>query len=84
MFDRIVIHLTEPICSCEEQALSWSICQDRDRQSCLRIACRTCKTILIASNRTFVASFALERNYPGTPAPKATVLTTLPGGKIRD
>ena len=65
MFKWITVHLTGPICNCEEQNLSWSISDDKDNQPQLSIECLTCKTVLTVPNEKFTACVDLDKPYPG-------------------
>lgn len=71
MFKKIVIHLTEPICPCDEQRLVWTVKHTEDGSS-LAVWCSECKTSMHVPNKEFKASFNLEKPYPGKPVPKST------------
>ncbi len=60
MFKKIIIHLTEPICKCEEQNLSWSV-----PNSNLEVKCKTCDITLTIPSKQFIAGFEFEKSYPG-------------------
>lgn len=85
MFRLAQFHLDGPICSCEEQELSWSLFEDKTGFG-LRISCKTCETQLVIPYTKFKARFVLERPYPGkkqAPAPKpdAKILSLVPAEK---
>lgn len=61
MFKRIDILLSGPICSCDEQNLSWAIGEGPS----LFLNCKTCDTKLNVPNSKFVARFVLDKKYPG-------------------
>lgn len=64
MFSGIDIHLSEPICDCDEQNLAWNT-PWVDNKPCLTIECKTCKTMLNVPNSKFMGRFKFERPYPG-------------------
>lgn len=64
MFKRAVIHLTEPICHCEEQSLEWTVLQSPMGPS-LKVWCTACEVALLIPNQEFKASFSLDEGYPG-------------------
>lgn len=95
MFNRIVIELDGPICSCEEMSLSWTVGREiltnpdgtmRDG-AYLQVSCKTCATKLHVPNGKFVAAFQLKKGYPKKaepmpePPPKPK-LELLAGGKV--
>jgi len=69
MFKCLTIHLTEPICGCDEENLSWFICYTEQGHG-LGLECKTCKTQLRVGHSHFVAGFAFDKKYPGRQAPK--------------
>jgi hypothetical protein len=62
LFKKITIHLGGPICNCDEQSLQWSV-----PDAGLQLECKLCGTKLIVPNKKFVASYDLEKPYPGKP-----------------
>jgi hypothetical protein len=74
VFKQIDIQLTEPICSCDEQKLSWTIILLDDKRFGLIIMCNLCKTKLEVPHKKFLATFSLDKPYPGkqtkTPEPE--------------
>lgn len=78
MFKRISIYLTDPICPCEEQKLSWTVKQTEAGPS-LSVWCNSCGTSVLVPNAEFKASFTFDRPYPGKPKPKVPVVTHVPG-----
>lgn len=83
MFKRLVIEMSDPICNCDEQNLSWIPSSD-SKGANLIIKCKSCSTQLIVSHEKYVAGWSFERPYPGKkkeekPKPKLDVLE---GGKV--
>jgi hypothetical protein len=66
MFKKIVIHLTEPVCLCLEQNLTWTTVHTASGPS-LAVWCNDCSTRLEVPNREFKALFYLDYEYPGKP-----------------
>lgn len=68
MFICMDIHMTEPICDCLEQNLSWNVnSKDEKGRSTLTIVCETCGTELRIPYEKFRAAFKLKTAYPGKP-----------------
>ena len=67
VFEKIVIKLSGPICTCHEQGLSWSVTRRQDGgRSALVVYCESCKTELHVPHEKFGAGFSLETPYPAT------------------
>jgi len=64
MFQKIVLHLEGPICSCPKQNLIWGIFPDETKRSGLFIQCLSCRTKVLISHKKFRADFDLKREYP--------------------
>ena len=72
MFKNIYINLTGPICTCDEEKLSWFITHvegDNGLQSSLGLLCQNCKTRHIVGPTLFKARFVFDKPYPGKQAP---------------
>lgn len=73
MFKNITINMDYPICNCDTLNLGWGIWQDDNKNNCLSLECRTCKTLLKISHDTFKAQFAFHKvpykNMRGGPLP---------------
>lgn len=65
MFIRAEFLLKGPICSCEEEDLSWHIRKDSKGDHCLVIICTQCRTELFIPHKLFVARVVLDTPYPG-------------------
>ncbi len=73
MFKRIQIHLSGPICSCDEHNLIWNISINNGKPG-LILHCATCNVQLDIPNGAFKAGFYLDTPYPGKQNPnKATI-----------
>lgn len=87
MFRRLTIELTEPICQCPVQNLTWQVFSSRgsEQDTRLQVSCKTCGTALCVPNNHFKAAFQLDKPYPGlqeVPKPKMEgKLIPLDGGK---
>lgn len=84
MFRRIVIEVTAPICSCEEQDLLWNVPHDA-MGPYLVLTCKTCGTALTVPRSKFMAIFKFDTPYPGkkeSSVPQPTKLDVLEGGKV--
>jgi len=64
MFKGVELYFSEPICSCEEKDLSWSIPRDKSGKPCLRVSCTKCEVELNIPNEKFSAVFIFEKLYP--------------------
>ena len=73
MFKNVSINLKGPICSCQQQSLSWGIAKGGD----LNIQCDTCKAMLTIAHDGFVAHFKLDEQYPG-----GLALSKTPGSNV--
>ena len=60
MFKRISIELTEPICTCETNQLSWGITIGPG----MYVECKECGTRVEVPNKKFMAAFDLDKKYP--------------------
>jgi hypothetical protein len=74
MFSGLQIHLTDPICKCDEQDISWSITwnlkEGSDRyQAGLRLTCQSCGISLNIPPDEFKASIHFAKPYPGKKVP---------------
>lgn len=63
-FKHVEICLTEPICTCDKQNLSWNIYFDGNERASIHIFCKKCRSKLIVPHDKFVASFKLDKPYP--------------------
>ena len=70
MFKHLTIHLSEPICSCAEQTVSWNLVQVEDNQLTLQLWCQTCRTTLTVSPTEIRSYIAFDQPYPGKPKKK--------------
>lgn len=91
MYKGVDIILTEPICSCDERNLRWSIPVNDKGNPFLVIHCGTCKTRLEVPTEQFKARFMLNKLYPAEqrqreldaqPPPPPKVEKTKPGDLI--
>tara|TARA_B100000315_G_C14034749_1_gene344800 strand:+ start:223 stop:507 length:285 start_codon:yes stop_codon:yes gene_type:complete len=64
MFKGIVIELTEPICNCETENLSWGFEYEGDDATDLYVLCESCGSKLIILYENLVASITLDTSYP--------------------
>lgn len=62
MFIRINICLTEPICTCEENYLTWTV--GSIPKPYLEIRCDLCGTKIVVPHEKFFARFILDTPYP--------------------
>lgn len=69
MFKRISIELTEPICTCKQQSLGWSV-DSQPEGSGLCITCKECKTSLKIPYTKLLGQFAFDKPYPEGIKPK--------------
>jgi hypothetical protein len=69
MFKKIVIHLTEPVCLCFEQNLTWTT-KETSLGPALTVWCKDCGTRLEVPNKQFKALFYLDVEYCGKPLVK--------------
>ncbi len=60
MFKKIQIELTDPICDCDTQNLSWGITAGPG----IFIKCKECETQINVSAKKFVACYKLDKKYP--------------------
>jgi len=80
MFKNIYINLTGPICTCDEEKLSWFITYvevSEGLQASLGFQCQECKTRHIVGPGLFKARFVFDKPYPGRqtkPPPKTNVV----------
>lgn len=81
MFKKISIQLSQPICFCLEQDLSWRV-TDTQLGHGLEVACKSCGVSIVVPPAQFKASFALEVPYPGKPKPKIPVVIPKPGDVV--
>lgn len=66
MFKLIKIKLSEPICNCKKQNLSWFIENIKGKITTqeLKIVCKDCGTMLKVPHEKFVAKFSFDKSYP--------------------
>lgn len=62
VFEQVIIKLSDPICGCEAEDLTWNVVQAKEGPT-LVIECATCKTVLTVPKQKFVAGFAFRRGY---------------------
>lgn len=65
---KTVIHLSGPICSCEEQHLSWVVVPEVHGDitgNGVKIICKTCGTSIHVPWKQWHCQFVLEKPYPG-------------------
>ena len=63
MFTGISIHLTEPICTCQEQKLAWAIQHDGGKLI-LQIFCKECNVLLQVPHEKLMGTFVFETPHP--------------------
>ena len=79
MFKHITIHLTGPVCKCDEQNLIWAIGVD----SGLVLTCKKCRGCLTVPRSQLGANFTFEQPYPGKQVEKTSPnLKAMDGGKV--
>lgn len=81
MFKLFDIHLAGPICSCDEQSISWSIWIANGTFNGLLLNCKECETQLSVPKSKMLARFIFDKAYPGK-KDKESKLKCLDGGKV--
>ncbi|KKT82447.1 MAG: hypothetical protein UW79_C0006G0025 [Candidatus Yanofskybacteria bacterium GW2011_GWA2_44_9] len=82
MFKHISINLTEPICGCVHQDLSWNVLKDKDGHVSLLVICEYCKIELRIPHAKLMAYFTLDKGYPQGIKPKQNPVTFMHSREI--
>lgn len=63
IFNRITIHLEQPICDCfyDGEGPYWTVPRDHNNRPTLEVGCEKCGTKLIIGNDKFVARFEYKQ-----------------------
>lgn len=75
MFKRMELHLTGPICGCDESNLCMRIDFTKANDCNLVVSCKTCDISLTVPWSIVKVFFKLDVPYPSKPKPKPKPLT---------
>lgn len=72
MFKSITFNLSEPLCTCDEQNLTWCFDFNINTQP-LVLSCKTCDAKLYLPYKILRAGFKFEKPYPGVEKKEETL-----------